>query len=486
MRWTINRILNTWIIFGLAGCCTLYSSCSGTGSETNGSRPNIIIVYADDLGWSDVGFNGNTIYETPHLDEMAGEGMVLKRFYPSAANCAPSRATMLTGTYGPRHGVYVPQGLSRGGDLSEMRFKVPAQDADSSFNTFPVSINQVSPEYISLAELLSQSGYRTARFGKWHIGDDNQGFHVNSANGDPGYTTNKEGAEKRFYDDTLVAENLTDAAVDFIQENRNDPFFLYLSHWEVHTPKAAREERIAYYKKKIDERDLKNVDPVYAAEVEQLDISLGRINQVLRDLGLEENTILIFTSDNGGVSNITSNKPLRAGKGTFYEGGIRTPCCIKWKGTISPGTLSEVPVSGVDLMPTFADITSSELPANQPLDGKSVFSLLKGDSFDQERALFFHFPLYLGGGGPDRVLPSYRGKENYWRAVPLTVIIRDSWKLIYYYEYERFELYDLQEDISESNELSAVFPEKAEELLNQLFAWTKEVNAPIPRVENLP
>jgi len=463
----------------------LMISCKDRNPEYDIPKPNIIIVYADDLGWADVGFNGNEVYETPFLDQMAKEGLVLNRFYPSAANCAPSRATMLTGTYSPRHGVYIPQGLARGGELSEMRFKVPTKDADSTFNTFPVSINQIAPEFISLAEMLSEAGYRTARFGKWHIGDDNQGFHQSSANGIPGEITNKGGSEKRYYSDTLVAQKLTDASIDFIYENRDRPFFLYLAHWEVHGPKAARRERIEYYQKKIQQEGHKNVNPVYAAEVEQLDISLGRINATLKELDLEENTILLFASDNGGVSRNTSNSPLRAGKGTFYEGGIRTPCCIKWKGSIEPGSFTDVAVNGVDFMPTFSEIASAELSEKQEVDGKSILPLLKGEAFNANQSMFFHFPLYLGGGGEDQVLPSYTGKENYWRAVPLTVLIKGDWKLIYYYEYEKFELYNLKDDISESLDLASSQAGKARELLDELRVWVGEVNAPIPQVENI-
>ena len=319
----------------------LLSTCTKTKKSTH-NPPNIVFIMADDLGWSDVGFNGAP-YETPNIDKIAAEGMICTRFYPSAANCAPSRASMLTGMYTPRHKVYVPQGLSRGGKISNMRFKTPTWNADSSFfNTFEVSINHVDPSIVSLAELLNQAGYVTARFGKWHIGGNNQGFDVNSAAGEIGITTNRTvehqvttnikiqgGKEERFYDDTMVAERMTNAAIDFITQNKSKPFFLYLSHWEVHTPMAACKDRIAYFSKKFSEQNITGLDPTYAAEIEQIDISTGTIIRALENHNISDNTIVIFTSDNGGVSNLTSNKPLRAGKGTFYEGGIRTPFCIK-------------------------------------------------------------------------------------------------------------------------------------------------------------
>ncbi|MFW5832351.1 MAG: sulfatase, partial [Prolixibacteraceae bacterium] len=412
----------------------LISFLSGCEWEKTSQKPNIVLIIADDLGWADVGYNGAKFYETPNINKLATDGMVFNRFYPGAANCAPTRATLLTGTYAPRHDVYVPQGLARGGEVSKMRFKVPTQGQDSTFNTFHVSINTVEPQFESLAEMLKKEGYISARLGKWHIGNDNQGFDVNSANGEIGYTTNKNGNEKRFYSDVHVAEKLTDAAVQFIEDNQNQPFFLYLSHWEVHTPLAAQQERIDYYKNKLNTYKNKDWDPVYAAEVEQVDLSVGRVMQKLKELNLENNTMVIFTSDNGGISAITSNEPLRAGKGTYYEGGIRVPFCIKWPGFTKAGSETDFPVNGVDFMPAFAEAASAPLPENQPVDGISFLPLLQKPKLEKERDMFFHFPLYLGGGRQDAVLPAYDGTENYWRAVPSSVIISGYWKLIHYYE----------------------------------------------------
>ena len=461
-------------VLGILNACT-------NSQETN--KPNIVLIIADDLGWADVGYNGAEFYETPNIDKFAADGMIFNRFYPGAANCAQSRATLLTGTYGPRHNVYIPQGLARGGDVSKMRFKVPTQDQDSTFNTFHVSINTVAPEFESLAEMLKKSGYTSARLGKWHIGDDNQGFDFVSANGEPGFTTNFNGVEKRFYDDVHVAEKMTDTALKFIEENQDNPFFLYLSHWEVHTPTKAREERIEYYNKKNEKNNFKQ-NPVYAAEIEQVDLSVGRVLGKLEELGLDKNTVVIFTSDNGGVSKQTSNLPLRAGKGTYYEGGIRVPFCIKYPGITKSGSQSDVPINGVDFMPTFAEITSTELPQNQPVDGASFMPILKNETFDYERPIFFHFPLYIGSGGTDKVLPAFDGTPNYWRGVPSTTMLSGDWKLIYYYEYENFELYNLKNDISEKYDLSKKEPEMAASLLKKMKNWVDAVDAPIPNVLN--
>jgi arylsulfatase A-like enzyme len=417
--------------------------------------------------------------------------MIFNRFYPSAANCAPSRACMLTGMYTPRHQIYTAAGKGKG-DVSKMRWKVPTIRQDSTFNTFPVSMANVKPEFESLAEMLKKSGYISARFGKWHIGDDNQGFDVLSASGKPGEITNYNGKEKRYYDDIYVAERLTDLTLDFIDQNKNKPFFIYLSHWEVHTPLAARPGRIRYFQEKLNDSEKKDFHPVYAAEIEQVDLSVGRVLQKLKKLKLESNTVVIFTSDNGGLTSndggltaVTSNFPLRAGKTTFYEGGIRVPLCIKWPGITKPGSKTDIPVTGVDFMPTLAEIASSELPQTQPVDGISVLPILKGEKFNKERSIFFHFPLYLRSGSIGvGVLPTFNGQENYWHAVPSTTIISGDWKLIYYYEYGRYELFNLNLDISEQNDLSSQKPEIATRLLNELNAWAKEVHAPIPTILN--
>jgi arylsulfatase A-like enzyme len=446
------------------------------------SKPNIIVVLADDLGWADVGYNGALFYETPNIDKLAREGMVFNRFYPSAANCAPSRASIMTGMYSPRHGVYLPQGLSKG-KAENMRWKVPTHGQDASFNTFPVSINHVDPEFESLAELVKKGGYVTGRFGKWHIGDDNQGFDVSSSDGTPGFVTNRAGLETRFYDDTTVAQRLTHAAIDFIARHRTSPFFVFLSHWEVHSPMAATQDRVAYYAQKPRETGAKDYGPVYAAEVEQVDVSLGKVMEALDSLNLAENTLLIFTSDNGGSLKYTTNAPLREGKGTFYEGGIRVPFLARWPAVIRPGSHTNVPVSGIDFMPTFAEIAGVPKPQNQPVDGLSILPVFREEQFSADRTLFFHFPLYLSGQKDvSRALPVYNSDELFWRAVPSTTLIKGDWKMIYYYEYDNYELFNLEVDVSERNNLAEQYPEIERALLKEIHEWVNETNAPLPNV----
>ena len=483
------RIRNKVILAGLIPAAFLTNAGMAPPQEEPDKKPNIVFIFADDMGWSDAEYQGyktTGLHETPNIDRLAAEGMILNRFYPSAANCAPTRACLLTGMYTPRHGVYIPQGLSRGGDVSRMRWKVPTQGKDESYHTFDVSINNVDPGFMSLAEMLKQGDYVTARLGKWHIGDDNQGFDLSSAEGTPNYVTNIWGLERRYYTDVTVAERLTNAAIDFIHKNQDKPFFLYLSHWEPHTPLAARPERIEYFREKFEELGADEVDPVYAAMIEQLDVSTGRILALLEALELEDNTMVIFTSDNGGLNRIPNNYPLRANKGSCFEGGIRTPFVVRWPGVIEPGSETDFPVNGVDFMPTFAEMASVPVPDNQPVDGVSVLPLLKGEkmSVDHDnRTMFFHFPLYLGG--QESSLPVYGGgEENYWRAVPSTTMMKGDWKLIYYYEYDSFELFNLRDDISEEHDLSSSETAIARDLLDELKSWTEEVNAPIPTVPN--
>lgn len=455
--------------------------CSQKPHQKNSQKPNIIVVMADDLGWADVGYNGNTYFETPNLDRLASEGMVMNRFYASASNCAPSRACILTGMYTPRHGVYIPQGYARGGEATAMRWKVPTADQDSTFFTFPVSVNQVDGSFTSLAEMLKSAGYVSGRFGKWHIGDDNQGFDVSTANGVDGFTTNKNGKEARYYSDTTVAQKLTDAAIRFMTENKNRPFFVYLTHWEVHTPMAATTSRIQYFEEKARATGLQEYNAEYAAEVEVLDVSLGRMMEAVNDLGLNENTLLIYTSDNGGLMGQTTNAPLRAGKGSYYEGGIRVPFVARWPNVIAAGTKADEATIGVDLMPTFAELSGASLPANQPVDGTSMLPLFRNPQAVNDRSIFFHFPLYLGG---EEVLPVYGTDKLYWKAVPSTVIMEGSSKLIYYHEYEDYELFNLKEDISESKDLKGTQSVLEERLLKNLWSWIEETGAPVPEVAN--
>jgi arylsulfatase A-like enzyme len=308
-----------------------------------------------------------------------------------------------------------------------------------------------------------------------------QGFTVSSANGKPGVVG------KKFYGNIDVAEDLTDAAVEFIEQNKGKPFLLYVAHWDVHGPLRARKEVVARYKTKLetytDDGDWE-WNPIYAAMLDAVDTSVGRIRAKIKQAGLEDSTLIVFTSDNGGASFATTNRPLRGAKGAFFEGGIRVPTCAAWPAVIEPGSRSDAALTSVDLMPTFAEMAGAALPTNQPVDGRSFIKVLQGQEALQNRAIFWHYPLYLAGAGYNKVLPVYGTDEMNWRAVPSSVIRKGDYKLIYYYEYDNYKLFNLRDDLSEKNDLAQKMPQVAKQLHAELMAWVKDTNAPIPTTPN--
>ena len=430
-------------------------------------QPNIVFVMSDDQGWNDVGFNGGEFYETPHLDRMAREGMIFTNAYSSGPNCAPTRASLISGMYTPRHMIYTPGGKSKI-DPHHMKLWVPVQQrflerhgvTDPKPDPFEVR-QALEPSVVSIAEVLKQGGYTTARYGKWHGGPDTQGFDVSSSDGNPG-------TEKNHYNDPDVTFELTDVGVEFIKQSRDRPFFLYLAHWDVHSPLVAREELVAKYRDKLASwtRNKDPYNPTYAAMVEAVDTSVGRIVETLEALNLTEKTLVIFSSDNGGTR-VSINRPLRGVKGSLYEGGVRVPTCMKWPGVIEAGTTSATPITSVDFLPTFAELAGVPLPTAQPVDGESFAPLLKGYRALRNRAIYWHYPLYLTG-----------------RASPASAIRKGDWKLIEYFEDGRLELYNVAADISESRNMAGTAPSKARELHGDLIAWRKATNAVEPREPN--
>lgn len=275
-------------------------------TATAAPKPNIIFIMADDLGWKDVGYAGAEFFETPHIDRMAAEGMRFDAAYSSGSNCAPTRACLLSGTYTPRHGIYQPGGGSKG-NPQYMKYLVPVRFTKRSkeltqqaAEQFKVSITLES-RFTCLPEVLKQSGYTTARIGKWHLGEDPQGFDLSTTDG-------KGSMKDDFYGDVDVAEWMTDRALKFIEQNRDGPFFLYLSHWDVHAPWQARKEVVAKYQAKLDgipKDQRRNLSPIYAGMIEAVDQSVGRVLAKVDELGLSENTLIIFTSDNGGIDKVS-------------------------------------------------------------------------------------------------------------------------------------------------------------------------------------
>ena len=441
------------------------------------AKPNIVYIMADDLGWADVGYNGAAFYETPNIDRLRAAGMEFTNAYPGGSNCMPSRSCIISGMYTPRTQLWTP-GAKAKGNVNAMKLLVPRTKDKRGDSEFP-SRKQLAPKVVSVAEVLNAAGYRTARFGKWHLGPDTQGFHVSDPDG--------KGADpvKSFYGNIDVAEDLTDAAVRFVGENKDGPFFIYLNHWDVHTPIRARKSVAEKYARKLKSKNWKrNWNPTYAAMIEAVDTSVGRIWQTLKAHGIDHDTLLIFTSDNGGHSGATFCEPLKGAKGAFYEGGIRVPACMTWPAVIRAGSTCDIPITGVDVMPTLAEIAGAALPNDQPVDGKSFLPLLRGETTLTNRAVFWHYPLYLSGADYNRVLPVHTTNIPYWRATPCGVIRKGNWKLIQFFENDSVELYNLKADPGETDDLAKTEISKARELLNELVSWQKSTRAVIPTTPN--
>lgn len=448
----------------------------GAFAEELSPRPNIILLFADDLGWTDPGSFGSSFYETPNLDRLSREGMRFTDAYSAAPNCAPSRACLITGQYTPRHGVYTVGSRHRF-DRGMTDFAGRPHDGPNwdDHLLLPFENAQgIGTERETIGTALQKAGYRTGYFGKWHVGyggsipiggfpEEVRGFDVRMLSAGRHYNIRVwPDPEEPIAPDVYLSDYLTDHALDFIQANQDRPFFLFLSDFLVHLPAQAPEELIEKYRNKPSAGGHR--DPVYAAMVESYDISVGRILDRLDELGLRENTLVFFTSDNGG-DHRTSNLPLRAAKGSFYEGGIRVPAIARWPGKIQPGSVSDVPVCGIDLFPTFAAISGS--PVNREtylLDGEDLTPLFQGKKHAlRERDLFWYFPGYLPG-----------------RQTPSAVIRSGDYKLMHFFEDDRVELYHLRDDIGETTNLSGSLPEKAGELKKRLDLWRDRTGAEIP------
>lgn len=439
-------------------------------------KPNLVIFLVDDLGWKDVGFMGSKYYETPNIDQMAKEGMSFTSAYANAPNCAPTRACLMSGMYSPRHGVYTVGDPARG--KSENRMLIPSPN-----NT------ELAGSFVTLAEALKENGYTNCHVGKWHLGDDDktspeaQGFDVNIGGNHAGHPRAyfspyknpnlADGPEGEY-----LTDRLTDEALQFVEDNKDHPFFLYFAHYAVHTPIQAKADITEKYKNKMSDHGQDN--PKYAAMVESTDQSLGRVLQKLRELKLDKNTIVIFFSDNGGHGGVTTHYPLRGSKGMMYEGGFREPMIVRWPEKIKPNTISKEIVIGLDFYSTFVELAGGDLKKYNT-DGESLVPILLNDRSIEREAIYWHFPAYL---------QSYKGIKNPsdlvrgWRAVPSSAIRKGDWKLIEDFEDGSLQLYNLREDISESNNLSENMPKKRTELLENLRSWRQEVNAPVPRKRN--
>ena len=444
-----------------------FTSILGIGCKTEKSPPNIIFILADDLGYSQLGCYGSDYYQTPHIDNLAKEGIRFTNAYAACSVCSPTRASIMTGKYPARLHLtdFIPGNNKTDYSLSQPDWQ----------KFLPL-------EEVTVAELLKEKGYRTALFGKWHLSvekmppeslpynPDKQGF-------DESFVTYKPSGNmiqpwQSPENDAHNVDTITNLALDFMERNKNHPFFLFVSHNTIHAPVKEKAASIQKYAKlKASEKPENN--PVLGAMIERLDNSCGKIFNKVNELGLDENTIVIFFSDNGGFEKDAAQTPLRRGKGWLYEGGIREPFIVKWKDMIKPQTTSASLVSSIDFLPTFLELAGvANIPQN--VDGESIVPALKDPSAEVHQTLYWHFPHYHNG--------------------PPCGAVRDGkWKLIEWYEgsllgdsKHAFELYDLESDEGETTNVAETMKAKTEELAGKLKNWRKEVNAqmPVPNPNN--
>jgi arylsulfatase A len=437
---------------GLGAASIILPSCTANSQQLSKAhqsykKPNIVFILIDDMGWTDVGCYGSKFHETPNIDQLAKEGMRFTNAYAACPVCSPTRASILAGQYPARTGIT---------DF------IPGHQRPWEKMIVPQNRLQLPLEVIAIPEALKEHGYITAHIGKWHLGGRNyfpqhQGFDTTIQGG-------KNQNDKR-------VTTYTNKAIEFIESNSDKPFFLHLSHNTVHIPLEAPKELVDKYKNKPKPSTGVN-NPVYAAMVEHLDNSIGRIMKKLDELNLTNKTIVIFFSDNGGLYRayggyrgnrdpVTTNKPLRDEKGTLYEGGIREPLIVRWPGVVKPSTTCDTPVTSVDFYPTFLDILGAKCNPSHVLDGESILPLLKRTGSLKRDAIYWHYP-------------------HYHHSRPAGAIRQGNFKLIEFYEDGQLELYNLKRDISEKNNIAAKLPKKAIQLKKKLTAWRKSVNAKMP------
>ena len=474
-----------WLKAGLS------PTTGGAASAPAGRRPNIIFILADDLGWRDTSLYGSKFHQTPNVEALAKRGMMFTQAYAANPLCSPTRASIQTGLWPARIGITAPV------------CHVPEEFLDESLEQSATpdkkaigcrSATRLKTDYFTLAEAFKEAGYKTGHFGKWHLGPEpydplHQGFDVDvphwSGPGPAGgYIApwkfpprlNFQGQPGEHLEDRMVNE-----AVKFIKQNKDRPFFLNYWAFSVHSPWGAKKDLIEKYRAKVDPKNPQR-NPLYAAMIESLDDAVGTLVKTLDELGLAENTIIVFFSDNGGVDWFapamkegfgmdcppTSNLPLRGGKATIYEGGTREPMIVVWPGVIKGGSKSDAVVQSIDFHPTVLEMIGLKPKEGLKFDGVSIVPALKGQPLERE-AIFCHFPHYVKATG----------------ALPSTYVRKGDWKLIRLYcqgddQTDRFELYSLKDDIGETTDLSARTPDKVKELNALIDKFLKDSGAVVP------
>jgi arylsulfatase A-like enzyme len=453
-------------------------------------KPNIVFILIDDLGWRDLGCYGSSFYETPNIDKLATLGMSFTNAYATCPVCSPTRASILTGKYPARIGLTNYIGGKSKGKLIDAPY----------IEYLPLSEK-------SIAKVLKEHGYDTWHVGKWHLGGEKyypakHGFNISVGGchwgiAFKGYfnpwnipTIDDNDAPKGTY----LTDYLTDKAIELINSKNDKPYFLNLWYYSVHIPIQAKPEKIEYFREKKERFGLDKIDPFkpgdhfpterkkklvikrriiqssanYAAMVHSVDENVGRILEAIEDSGESENTVVFFTSDNGGLSTAegspTCNFPLSEGKGWMYEGGVRDPLIVKWPGLIKGNSICEVPMIFTDFYPTFLELAGIDLLPKQHPDGVSILPLLKGEKMMHDRSIYWHYPHYGNQGG-----------------TPGSSIRKGNYKLLEFFEDNHVELYNLRDDLEEKNEISIKFPEITEELRSLLQNWRKSLGAKIPQ-----
>ncbi|MBG80745.1 MAG: aryl-sulfate sulfohydrolase [Phycisphaerae bacterium] len=445
------NLRSPWLVVLAVASIAMASMADTTNSA---SKPDVVVIIIDDMGWADPGFMPGGAHETPHMDALAARGKVFTQACSDGPNCAPSRATLMTGQWSPRHGI-TTVGTPTRGKAENRKLKPPPNG------------KYLTDDAVTLAERMKEAGYRTVHVGKWHLGDDplDQGFDHNIGG-------NRAGHPKSYFspyrnadlpdgpEGESLTDRLTDETLALVESDQDQPLFLYFSPYAVHSPFQATPEEVAALQAATP--GLNKRAASYAAMMQRTDRNIGRLME-----RMDDDTIIIFCSDNGGSGGVSSNGDLRGAKGMLYEGGIRVPLVITMPG-IESGTC-EVPVTLMDVVPTILELADIDHPSNE-LDGHSLVPLLENNGTFKKRSLFWHFPAYLEAGG----------KAGPWRTTPVGVVREGDWKLLEFFEDGRVELYDLRTDPGETKNVAADHPETRNRLLKQMQQWRKDVQAPMP------
>ncbi|WP_299557339.1 sulfatase [Seonamhaeicola sp.] len=458
---------------------------SNKNEEKTSGKPNVLFILADDLGYKDLSAMGSEFYETPNIDKLANEGLIFTQAYSASRICSPSRASILTGQFTARHGIT---------DWIGARSGLAWRKNNRHDKMIPAFYaHNLASDFLTLPEALKEEGYNTFIAGKWHLGQEgslpkDHGFDIETGRLRAGSSSKQFyyapfdnfHLNKRKKGDKL-SSRLAEETIQFMIENQDSPFFAFLSFYAVHAPIQTTEKKWKKYRDKAEKSGFAKVgfemgenlpirkyqdNPVYAGLVESMDDAVGQLLKSLKELDLEENTIVIFMSDNGGVVSgdnySTSNIPLKGGKGTQWEGGIRVPLIIKVPGRHVEGQ-SNLQVVSTDLYPTILDLIGADLRPNNHLDGISLAPLLGGRRIDSKRPFYWHYPHYGNQGGN-----------------PSSIIIEGDWKLIHYWEDGKNELYNIAADIDEQENLSFKYNDKMENMSRKLMTWLEKANAKLP------